>query len=275
MRLVVFLFAVGVSVLASAAAPVVFVSIPPQAWLVRSIAGEALDVRTLLPAGANPHTFEPTVRQMKALAASSLYFTEGVAFEASLVPHLKSLNPSLRVEPMDRGIAKRADPDGDGGGDPHVWLAPSLYAAMASNAVAVLDASFPERRGDFAAGLAKTLAAVFSADAEIRKARSAGPAFTWVVYHPALDYFTAAYGGRTLVIEEDGKAPSPRHLAAVIREAGACRASCVLVSPGNDPRCPKLVAGQLGLPLVIFNPLQEDWPALMRQLAGLAGASRR
>jgi len=42
--------------LGAQARPVVFVSIPPQAWLVKRLAGDAAEVQTLLAAGVNPHT---------------------------------------------------------------------------------------------------------------------------------------------------------------------------------------------------------------------------
>ena len=58
---------------AAAERPVVFVSIPPQAWLVRRLAGDSVEVETLLTPGANPHTFEPGARQVKKLAGASLY----------------------------------------------------------------------------------------------------------------------------------------------------------------------------------------------------------
>ena len=48
--------------------PIVFVTIPPQRWLVLTLAGEAVEVELLVAPGQNPHTFEPTGRQLARLA---------------------------------------------------------------------------------------------------------------------------------------------------------------------------------------------------------------
>jgi len=46
----------------------VVVSIPPQAWLVRRIARDCVDVNVLIRPGQDPHTYEPTLKQMARLA---------------------------------------------------------------------------------------------------------------------------------------------------------------------------------------------------------------
>ena len=48
--------------------PLIFVTIPPQRWLVRELAGEAFDAQLLITPGRDPHSFETTARQLAALA---------------------------------------------------------------------------------------------------------------------------------------------------------------------------------------------------------------
>ena len=80
------------AVLGVQARPVVFVSIPPQAWLVKRLAGDAAEVQTLLAAGANPHTYEPDSRQLRKLSEASLYLTVGMPFETPLITRAATLN---------------------------------------------------------------------------------------------------------------------------------------------------------------------------------------
>lgn len=251
---------------AGAPRPAVFVSIPPQAWLVRAIAGGRLDVRVLLPRGADPHTYEPTARQMRALSGAALYLTQGMPFEEKILPRAAALNPSMAVAPMDEGIAKRGGGPGRPG-DPHVWLSPPLFARMATNTVRALERAFPEGRGAWRAGLDRASAPIRAADAAFRRKSDGNRA--WAVYHPAWDYLADAYGWKLLVIERDGRPPSARSLAAIIKAARRAGVATVLVHPQNDPRPARLVAEQIGARLVEADPLQEDWPALMRRLAAL------
>jgi zinc transport system substrate-binding protein len=50
--------------------PIVFVSILPQAGLAKAIAGDLIEIQTLVGAGQSPHAYEPTARQLVQLANS-------------------------------------------------------------------------------------------------------------------------------------------------------------------------------------------------------------
>jgi len=84
----------------------VFVSIPPQKWFVEQIGKGLVDVRVMLPPGADPHTYEPRPRQMAALSRAELYFAVGVEFERARLGKILSINPEIRVVNTDRGIEK-------------------------------------------------------------------------------------------------------------------------------------------------------------------------
>ena len=257
--------------------PVVFVSIPPQAWLVKRLAGESVDVQTLLTSGANPHTFEPGARQVKKLAGASLYLTVGMPFETVLVGRAGKLNAALAVAGMDAGIAKiGADAHEHGaeaghvcgeGGDPHIWLSPRLMCAMASNTVAALALAQPQLREALAARLEAAVSEILAVDAAARGTLAALRVKTWVAYHPSWSYFARDYGLTLLVIEQDGKAPAARHLAEVIGQARAAGVTLVCAEPQYDKRSAQTLAQQLGARLEMLDPLQEDWPALMRDAA--------
>jgi zinc transport system substrate-binding protein len=266
--------------------PVVFVSIPPQAWLVKRLAGERVDVQTLLATGANPHTFEPGARQVKKLAEASLYLTVGLPFEAVLVGRAGQLNAALKVAGMDAGIAKIGAAAHDHGaeashacgvgGDPHIWLSPRLMCAMASNTVAALALALPQRSEALAANLQAAVSEILATDAAARAKLDALRVRTWVAYHPSWSYFARDYGLTLLVIEQDGKAPAARHLAEVIGQARAAGVKLVCAEPQYDKRSAQTLADQLGARLEMIDPLQEDWPMLMRGVAEkLAGGDVR
>ncbi|ADU62032.1 MAG: zinc ABC transporter substrate-binding protein [Pseudodesulfovibrio sp.] len=84
----------------------VFVSILPQKYFVEKIAGDLAEVSVLVMPGASPHTYEPTPRQMTALAGAKAYFSIGVNFEEVWLPRINSANPTMRIVATDRGIEK-------------------------------------------------------------------------------------------------------------------------------------------------------------------------
>lgn len=256
--------------------PTVFVSIPPQAWLVKSLAEDQVNVETLLPLGADPHTFDPTARQLSNLARASLYVTIGIPFEQSLTTRLRTLCPNMPTAAMDAGVQKR------GGGcsgyhheghhhaeDPHIWSAPPCMAQMATNTLAAIQKLHGIDPGRLAAAFQKTIKQIQDFDRSFRDARKETTHPVWVVYHDSFSYLTDAYDIHTLVIEQDGKPQSARHLAHLIREARAAKASFIITSPRQETRHAQTIAEQLHAKLIPVDVLQEDWPTMMKQLITL------
>ena len=280
-KIVVSFFCITVSAFAHAQKPIVFVSIPPQLWLTKQIAGDAVDIQTLLPAGANPHTFEPTAKQIKKLAEASLALTIGLEFERSLVGRAQKLNFKLVAAPVDAGIEKlgahahHTHAPGGGcaccgtGGDPHIWLSPRRYAAMASNTTAALAQLLPKDTQTFEARRDAVMSEIRKIDAEIQRALEHAAVKTCVVYHPSWTYFAADYGFTLLTIEQDGKTPSAKHLATVIAKAKAENAKVVISEPQYNQRPAQTVAKQIGARVELLNSLQEDWPALLREASSV------
>jgi len=277
--LVGLVFCIIGSAVAHAQKPIVFVSIPPQLWLTKQIAGDAVEIQTLLPAGANPHTFEPTAKQIKKLADASLALTLGLEFERPLVGRAQKLNAKLAVVPVDAGIEKRGahehhnhapgEPCCGEGGDPHIWLSPRLYAAMASNTTTALTLLLPTGSQTFEARRDGIVREIQKVDAEIQGAVAHAPVKTFVAYHPSWAYFAEDYGFTLLTIEQDGKTPAAKHLVAVIANAKAENVKVVVTEPHYSKSPAQTVAKQIGARVETVNSLQEDWPALMRAIASL------
>ena len=97
-----------------AAQPVkVVVSLAPQKYFLQRLAGNALDITVLASTGSDPHTFEPTPAQMRAVAVSKVYFTIGAPFEAAWLPRIQGAAKNLRIVPLHAALAAEAD-DHDG-----------------------------------------------------------------------------------------------------------------------------------------------------------------
>jgi|GEM_PF-2548787 len=90
------------------AAMEVFVSIPPQKWLSDRIGEGLVTTHVLVEKGQDPHTYEPTPRQITALSKAKLYFTLDLEFEEQIVPRLKKTVPTLHIIDTADSIAKIA-----------------------------------------------------------------------------------------------------------------------------------------------------------------------
>lgn len=101
--------ALGTAVLSFAsfpvlAKPLVYVSVLPQKYLLEQIVGDKADVKVLVQPGHNPHSYDPTGKQMAQLGKASLLFTTGVPFEDNWLPRISKLNPDLLLVDTTQGI---------------------------------------------------------------------------------------------------------------------------------------------------------------------------
>ncbi len=267
---------------------VIGVSIAPQAWLVRGIAGENAEVVVCVPAGADPHSYEPGPEVMRALAEADLYLSIGLPFEDQWLPRLQSANPGMRVEPMDSGVPKlmtsgRGHVHGEGEGpalaeygrpDPHVWMSCSNMRLMAGNVRTLLDDVDSGSVGAHAEGLERVLAEIDSVEVRVRAILSGTGSRVFVALHPAYSYFAAEFDLEQVALEIEGAEPSPAQLAETIELARESGASAVVASPGFAIGSAEAVSMELGIPVVPHDQLSADWPGSMESLASIIAGTR-
>ncbi len=282
------MFLVAAGVACAAATPVVYVGIPPQRWLVQQLASNRVQIGLLLAPGQNPHTFEPTSRQVRDLAAAQVYLLMGLPFERALVTKVKAINPRLRVYDLGAGIPRRSSAvhrhlgDSDHahdacaeGSDPHVWLTPAAMGRMASNAVAALVALDPEGEGIYAARLSLLQERLARLDTDLRTLLTPALGGVMLTYHASWGYLTDAYGLRMVSIEAEGRAPAARQLAAMIDLAREAKVRRIFTEPPYDPKPCQTLARQIGAEVVTINPLAESWDTNLRAIAEQIRAALR
>ena len=88
------------------AKPLVTTTILPTKYFVERIAGDSLEVVSLVEKGADPHTYEPKPNQMKSVEKSELHFAVGMEFDEIWLPRLQKQFPNLVVINTDENIKK-------------------------------------------------------------------------------------------------------------------------------------------------------------------------
>jgi zinc transport system substrate-binding protein len=249
----------------------IFVTVPPQAFLAKKIGGEeAVTVHTLVGKGQDPHTFEPTPRQVATLARASLFFTVDLPFERQLVSKVAASNRNLRIVDSTKGIirlpvtkhyhheasAKEAHSDNEA--DPHLWLAPDNLRIMADNMAAALSSTMPERKESMQKNLATLQKEISTLDRRLTTTLTPHRGKTFYVFHPAFGYFAKAYGLKQKSVEINGKSPTPRQLTALIRQAREDRVRTIFVQPQFDSKSADTVAKAIDGAVVPIDPLAQE-----------------
>lgn len=271
------------SVSASAANLTVAVSLQPYSNVVKEIGGSEIQVVTMLPPGADPHTFEPKPASLKEFAKATVYFSDGSGMDAAWLPRFKGVNKNVNVISLSKGIAwmeedvhhhhegeGHHDAHHDGGEemDPHLWTSPVQMMQIAENvceALIALDEShkdlYRKRANDLIFRLKKL-------DVELRQTINKLPpnGRTFIVFHPAYGYFARDYGMKQLTVEVAGKEPKPRDLANLIKTGKANNVHIVFVQLQFSKRAAATLAKELDAKILDTDPLSYDYEGNIRAL---------
>lgn len=247
------------------------VSIASIQWLVDLIGAEHVQTQSLTTSGDDPHTYEPTPAQMIAMAASDLYFTAGVEFEAVWLPKFTDANSDLKVVDISEGINRIPVADLHGsvgdeheGLDPHIWLAPENMRLIANNIAATLETMDPENAADYQLNLADVLAKIVEVDRQLSQMLSQTQRRQFLIIHPSLGYFAQAYGLQMVPVEVDGQEPSPTELADILAASKTYAFNMLFFQTGTNPVNVQMLAQQAGIDKIVeIDPMTYDWAANM------------
>ncbi len=254
----------------------VVVSIPPQAYFVKRIGGDMVNITTLLEPGQSPAIFDPSPKTVKILQSARLYFTIGVPFEKHLLSKLYDQESQINI--VDLNLFQQSEPPAGfldisdshaHENAPHVWLNPVNVKRMAAKISDELSRVDPGHSDLFEANRSGFSHELDTLDMYIRARLANVKESTFFVYHPAYGQFAEAYGLTQVPIEVAGKEPGARQLQNYIKLAREHDARAIFVQPQFSRDAANTIAGELGVPLVVMDPLACNYIDNMKRMAEL------
>lgn len=250
------------------------VPVPPMAWLLRQLAGDDLEIITLIPPGASPHSYDVTPRQMAQLAEADIFFTLNMPMERQLLARLQTSRPDIEVVDLNQGIAMRYFSEAEQGvedhehgheqhsqehdlaePDPHTWLDPHNAQIQAANMARSLRPkvnNLPEKLAILQEKLGRL-------DSRIKAALAPFQEHSFLVYHPSFGYLAQRYGLKQVAVEMEGKEPTPRRLAGLVEQAKAHGVKVIFVQPQFPRAAVERLAGEIQGAVVSLDPLAYDY----------------
>jgi len=248
--------------------PVVAVSVLPQAFFVDQIAGNRVQVEVMIPSGASPASYEPTMRQLKAVSKAVLYIKVGhpkFPFEQTWLKRLIDENKTLQLIDSSQGLPHLP-------ADPHVWVTPDCGRSMTQNVTRALTQLMPEHQAQFEQNQDSLLESIEALDQEIQQLLKPYAGQKFLVFHPAWGYFAEKYGLEQLAIEAHGKEPTPAELIRLINQARQENIRAIFVQPQFSQSEAETLAQDIKAELIWADPLAEDW---LNNLRGVAYALQK
>ncbi len=249
------------SIRPATAAVRVVATIFPVADMVRQVGKDAVDVVTLLPAGASPHTFEPTPAQIRAVADAAVFVEVGAGLDGWAATLRAAHSGPMTVITLTAGVpllGAVGDHGNRQGGDPHVWLDPVLVRDhLVPAIVSGLGQADASRAQAYRAAAADFQAALTQLDTEIRTTLAPAVQRNYIAFHGAWRYFSQRYDLHEVAVVENfpGKEPSAQEIAAIIDRARKVHVRALLLEPQFSPRAAEQIAQEIGAQLVTADPL--------------------
>lgn len=241
------------------------------AAIAREVGGDRVRVTALCKGYQDPHFVDAKPSFMVLLKKAALFVQVGRDLEVGWAPGLLNGARNPRILPGAPGFVdasskvqvievpqsvSRAQGDVHPYGNPHYWLDPANGAPMARAIrdglvrVSPADAALFERRcADFEKRLA---AAITRWNAEARSLGLSGRMI--VTYHRSWSYFARAFALEVVDFVEPrpGIPPSPNHVQDLVTRMKQGDVALLIMEDFFDPRLPRKICGQTGVPLVVL-----------------------
>jgi len=235
------------------AAPAVLTSTTILADVTRKIAGDRLQVESLLPAGADPHSYQPTPRDAAKVAGSKLIIVNGAGYEYFLKSLLENAGEETTVVEASSGVNPREEA---GSIDPHMWLDPNnmiVYAENIRDALTRLDpageAAYKSNTENYVTQLKTLDSWIQEQVGQIQPERR-----LLITNHESLGYFAKQYGftaaGAVIKSFSSDASPSAQQLADLIDEVRSSGAPAIFLDAADSDTFAHQIANETGVKVI-------------------------
>jgi len=244
---------------------IITVSIAPFKYFVEAIGGEDFTVNVMVPAGANPHIYEPFPKQIFKLRKSVAYISNGyLGFEITWLDRFYDTNRTMKKLSLGDKIvplSSRHHEKGDliEGADPHYWVSPKCAMIIASSVKDFLCELNTDRKDKYEANYQKLISKIQVADKNAGELFSGSRNRSFMIFHPNLGYLARDYGLEEISVEYEGKEPPPSRMKELIDRARRDQLKTIFVQREYDTKNAQVIANEIGAKIKIIDPLSEDW----------------
>jgi ABC-type Zn uptake system ZnuABC Zn-binding protein ZnuA len=224
--------------------------------ITRSIAGDRVDVQSLLPIGADPHSYQPTPQDAVKIAQSTLLIINGAEYEHFLEPLLANAGGERTIIEASAGVSPREEAGSEYGVDPHMWLDPNNVIRYVENIREGLTRFDPDGAAQYRSNADAYIAELKDLDAWITGQVGQVPAEKrlLVTNHEALGYFAEGYGftvaGTVVESFSSGASPSAQQMAGLIDQIKVSGAPAIFLDAADNPSLAQQIAEETGVRVV-------------------------
>lgn len=255
----------------------------PMYDFATKIGGDKAEVTNMVPAGTEPHDWEPAATDIRELESADVFVYNGAGMEHWVESVLESLdNQKLTVVEAAKGLtlmegthdheetagdeeaaAREVSHDKDANKDdisydPHVWLDPMNAKAEMENIKNAFVAADPKNQDYYEKNFETYAAEFIKLDQEYRAEIAKTSGKDLITAHEAFGYLCKAYGLNQVGIEGlmPDSEPDPSRMDEVIQFAKKHNVKTIFFEELVSPKVAKTIANEIGAKTEVLNPLE-------------------
>jgi zinc transport system substrate-binding protein len=251
---------------------IITVSIPPFKYFIDAIGGADFRVNVMVPAGANPHIYEPVPDQIANLRKSVAYVSDGyLGFEMTWLDRFYETNRTMKKLSLGKNIdlikpEGHTDSEHVEGADPHYWVSPRCARIMASEIKILLTDLNPEKSEKYVENYTNLIRSIDDIDKKAQELFAPYKGSPFMIFHPTLGYLARDYGLNEIAVENEGKEPTPSSLKELIDIGKSKQIRVIFVQKEYDTKNARAIAAETGAVLKTIDPLSENWAASLQEI---------
>ena len=268
----------------------------PITLFTRAVAGDCATVTALIPPSLGPHDFQAKPGDLTALRQAGVLVKNGLEMEGFLGKLVAAAeNPQLVVIDSSRGVATLESAEhGDGHGhdgdhdhgddhghdhgavNPHIWLDPLRAVQQVATIRDGLIQADPSCADGYRRNAAAFTAQLKQLNSEIASQLEPYRGKTFVAFHDFAPYFAQRYGLKAdYLVDVPELNPAPADLQRVAAEVKSSQLKALLSEPQEGNRSFNTLAKDLGVKVVVFDPMETATEEASRNPATYVSVMRR
>lgn len=255
----------------------VYTSFYPLYYVTSQIGGEYVQVKNVVPAGVEPHDYEPTTKDIVDMSKAAVFVHSGTTFETWVEKALSNFDKSkmtvvnaaegIQLLEASEGIeheGEASSTEGEAhehehdGLDPHIWLDPTLLKVEAAKVKDALIKADQAHQATYQQNFDKLAQELDKLDKEYQEMVSKAPRKEFMVSHSAFGYLAHKYGLEQVAISglSPSDEPSTTELKGLIEHVKEHKINTIFFETLASPKVAEVIAKETGAKTATLNPLE-------------------
>lgn len=268
----------------------------PMYEFTKQVVGDKGDVELLIPAGTEPHDFEPSAKDLAKISDSDVFVYNSPELETwtdNLTDTIDTKQTEIIQASKDIKLMEGTEHDHEEVHDhdtqeheehghsheldPHVWLDPALAIKEVETIRDQLSKKYPDDKAAFEKNAASYIDELKKLDEEFQTAFKDAKNKTFVTQHAAFGYLANQYGLTQEAIAgiSPDQEPSPSRLSELKHYVDDNQVKVIYFEENASSKVAETLSKETGVKLEVLNPLEsltdkqikdgEDYLSVMRE----------